>query len=227
MQRPVMHFSGSVPYPEPLDERVDSQAQNQDAEQLAEDHIGNSTQESNTPKGSDEHTDDRQGQNGPRFQDWRRFDREINRHAGAIDDQRNGGGRRNQRLLLNVKAEQGRGTNAALVADQSAEEPGERSGKPGHTMPEAQAIEKSAQAGDSRENQQTAKDDRQYGTVSFRVQQCSKQSSGGAQDSEVAEDSSIEPVAQSDKPGGRCKQMGNRDDGNGQLRSITGSKNWR
>src|SRR2546426_11079954 len=109
---------GSPPAP---DSHRNAEHDQQDAESSPK-QLRRETLENRGPDGSADHDSDGAGHDErPDTGDVVPLRREVHRQSGSIDEQAYRGSRRDERLLRNVKAEHGGGSDAALIADETPE----------------------------------------------------------------------------------------------------------
>lgn len=84
--------------------------------------------------------------------------REVDRHASHIHQEGDCGGRCHEGVARHMKPEDGGRADAALVADETAEDTGYPACDPGRPARQAQSFHQTNYAADSREHQRTSED---------------------------------------------------------------------
>ena len=155
----------------------------------------------------------------PHARKLRRLQRKVNRNTRHVDQQRDGGRRRDELPFVDLESEHGGRSNAALIADQAAEKSGERSAKPRERAAKPPSFRVARHLRRAGEHEQRSEDDLERAACRPRVQQRAGQSACGARDAEALTtvQSNRDETARSEST---CRCVWNGDGGNGKLGAV-------
>src|SRR5439155_12181620 len=138
--------------------------------------------------------------------------REIHRYARSIDDERDRGGRGDERFSLDVESEKRSCPDAALISDEAAQKSRERtSDQRGTASREPHALRKSGNAPQAREQEEQTEHDGEGRALDDGLKGRTDEPADRARRAEAQQDLAIDVCADEEESDERAGEVGKRD----------------